>query len=158
MAACKWLQLFLILRTEQFAGYSYNPIAVVKTAMALGHLRLPADLNRPQSRQIRLPERPIIGASMTTDDADHSQDSVVQEVIRHHQNDERVAVIGCLDPIGTLSKLMKRLSSNASQEFSFTTGLLPSMRRPFRAHFFATADAAIRRTLVLQDIVQIRAH
>lgn len=148
--------LILLLSDEQFAAYDYDPISVVKTAMAMGLLRLPLEMPFDQLPFACLPDRPLITPTPAADGASCERDEVVvAELASLITQSRRVAVVGRIDPISTISRLMPKLSRYARREFSFTTGLLPAVRRPFQAHFLASVDKTKRRNLETQQIVSV---
>jgi hypothetical protein len=65
---------------------------------------------------------------------------------------ERVAVAGAADPLGLAADLISRIPGPQRLDLSFTTGLRPSLSRPFRLHFVSSADAALKRMLTTQGI------
>lgn len=142
--------MILVLENEQFACYGSNPIALAKTAMAMGWLRLPTDMSRQHLEPIELPGRPVIER---TDDS--QEDELLDELTGLVEQAGRVAVIGSSDPVAVVGSLIPRLSIAARREFSFTTGLSPAVRRPFRAHFLPAADQAMQRTLDSQNISRV---
>ena len=52
--------LILLLNSEQFAAYSHNPVSVARTAMAMGYLRLPLDMNSEWIPEAELPCEPLV--------------------------------------------------------------------------------------------------
>ncbi|MGB0599159.1 MAG: hypothetical protein ACPGLY_20945 [Rubripirellula sp.] len=149
--------LILVLRDLQLSRYSYNPILVAKTAMAIGGLRLPLDINDTKLPTIELPGEPLYQAPdplllRSTDDEDAG---VYEQLNSELSKDRRVAVIGQIDPFKMLGDLIPRLNADQRTTLSFTTGLAPAIRRPFRIHFLREADAPMRHTLNSQSITSI---
>jgi hypothetical protein len=70
---------------------------------------------------------------------------------------QRVALIGIEDPAATLHVILRRMHRAARPDFSFTTGLRPTVRRPFRLHFLPTGDAPRLRELESLGITPIDA-
>lgn len=148
--------LILVLTNEQFMSYACNPVHVIRAAMAMGYLRLPLDPDCEVLTQAVLPSRPIAeGGSDDEVDADYG--SLLDQVTDLLKETHRVAVVGLPDPIDALGHLVPRMSVEARRKFSFTTGLTPTVRRPFQLHFLPTADITRQRTLDAQDIVRIDA-
>ncbi len=141
--------LILVLSNEQFAVYGYNAMSVAATAMAMGWLRLPLDMSRGQLEPISLPSRPIVDPP----DPHAFEDELLTHVMELVQEARRVAILGANDPSDMVTRLIAKLSGEARREFSFTTGLLPAVRRPFQAHFLPAIDNVTRRTLDSQNIV-----
>ncbi len=151
--------LILVLRDAQFSRYSYNPILVVKTAMAIGGLRLPLDVNEAKLPTLELPGEPLHQAPDPTmlRSAD-GEEAELRERIRAELNkDRRVAVIGQTDPFKILAELIPTLDAAQRTKISFTTGLAPAISRPFRVHFLRGADAPMRHTLNSQRITRLEA-
>ena len=146
--------LILVLRDDQFHCYSCNPIAVARTAMTLGYLRLPLDMACQSLETVSLPSRPIEDHG---DELGDSSEQLLEDVTALVNEAQRVAVIGAADPLETVGRLIPRLSVETRRECSFTTGLTPAVRRPFQAHFLNRADAAMQRSLSSQNIVCVKA-
>lgn len=151
--------LILLLQNEQFMSYGCNAIAVARTALMLGYLRLPLDMACEQLPSALLPDRPIIDKSFPLDPAHQdAYDDLLDEISDLVMQSRRVAIVGLTEPIDAVAKLLPKLSLEARREFSFTTGLAPSVSRPFQAHFLPEVDVAKRRTLDSQDIVCVNAR
>ena len=146
--------LILVLRDVQLEGYDFNVVSVARNSLAMGCLRLPLNLEFDQLPQASLPKRSIVdnvdraSDASTSDEYEEALDKIVSMV----EAGRRVAVIGCVKAIVTADRLIGRMSSTARHRFSFTTGLEPSTRRPFQAHFFREVDLRTRHLLQSQDI------
>ncbi len=150
--------LILLLQNEQFMSYAGNSIAVARTALVMGYLRLPLDMGREKLATAMLPDCPIIDTSVPRDPVDSDAcDDVLDEISELVMQSRRVAIVGIAEPMDAVERLLPKLSVEARREFSFTTGLAPSVSRPFQAHFLPKVDVAIRRTLESQDIVYVNA-
>ena len=156
--------LILVLTNEQFQAYRCNPILVVKTALAVGLLRLPASLDCEQLAPANLPVQPLVlpaesrRSRVVDSNGDSEQallDSIVELVAELVADAQRIALIGADDPVRLVDNLIGKLSVDARRAFSFTTGLAPTVRRPFQAHFLANADLSRQRTLDAQNIKRI---
>lgn len=143
----------LLLSNEQFLCYHGNPVAVVRTAMALGAMRLPANMTLAKLDPLSLPARPLEEPL----EEDDQTDPLIEEIFALIRQAQRVAVIGLDNPLDSIARLMPRLSVDARRECSFTTGLAPAVRRPFQTHFLPAVDAAMQRTLDSQNIVRVPA-
>jgi hypothetical protein len=77
---------------------------------------------------------------------------VLEEICRLLRESRRVAVVGMDQPIDAADRLIPRLPVDIRKSFSFTTGLTPSVRRPFQTHFLSSLEAKLRRTLDAQDV------
>lgn len=149
--------LILLLDNEQFAAYAYNPIAVARTALAMGYLKLPLDMHSELIPAAKLPRQPLI-EPLDLDQCGDEQDpygQLLNELTDLLAEARRVAVVGIENPIEVLDRLIPRLPMEARRMFSFTTGLSPAVRRPFQAHFLATDDGTRQRTLDAQNIVRV---
>ena len=146
--------LILLLTNKQFESYGCNSIAVARTAMMFGYLRLPLQLDSDQLPTARLPEGPIIDQSFPLA-AGHQDayDDLLDEVSYLVLQARRVAVVGLQRPIEAVERLLPKLSFEERRDFSFTTGLAPSLSRPFQAHFLSEVDVSKRRTLDSQQVV-----
>ncbi|QDT07177.1 hypothetical protein K227x_56020 [Rubripirellula lacrimiformis] len=152
--------LFLLLSNEQFAFYEWDAIAVARTAIAMGMLRLPLQIEGDQLPQAMIPSRPIMN-SMDLADGQPDEDvneSMLDDVIAILNDSRRVALIGLNDPILTATRLVARLPIQARQNFSFTTGLPPSVHRPFHAHFFSSEVTLKQHALEAQKVVCFHAQ
>ncbi|TWT83807.1 hypothetical protein CA13_52780 [Planctomycetes bacterium CA13] len=146
--------LFLVLRDEQFAAYGFNPIAVARTAMGIGWLRLPLDKSCAQLPPATLPIRSIAESRNSVGKID---DCVVDEVVELLDDSRRVAVGGLDQPLDFVDCLISRMPAESRKCFSFTTGLSASVNRPFQAHFFSSDDSPNKQTLDSQGIQYLSA-
>ncbi|MFV1965791.1 MAG: hypothetical protein ACC628_10240 [Pirellulaceae bacterium] len=135
----------LVLRREQLAGYEYNPLALARTARALGYLRLTGS---PPERlpTLDLPKRTLIGQH-TPPPPTRSEAEAMDQAMRRFEQKRRVALVCLKNPLDTAEQCLCRSTSRQRLEVSFTTGLKPSAHRPFRLHTFATVDVATLRRL-----------
>lgn len=139
------------LQVEQFAGYAFNPLAVAKAALALGHLRLRAAAPA-RLPTITLPRRSLTAACGAEGDGRTPVPPLLAKVVDLLRSEQPVAVTGVRDPLSAFEELIARIPVDERRGISFTTGLKPSARRPFRLHFLTTSDHALRRVLVTQGI------
>lgn len=151
--------LILLLTNEQFESYQCNSITVARTAMMFGYLRLPLQMSCEQLPLARLPDRPIIDLPFPLEAGHHdAYDDLLDEVTDLVQQARRVAIVGLPRPIEAVERLLPKLTAEVRREFSFTTGLAPSVGRPFQAHFLSEVDATRRRTLDSQQVVCLSAQ
>ena len=144
----------LVVRREQLSGYGHNPHAMFGTALALGHLRL------RQSAPTTLKPIELPGMSLLADQPNGTTNSRCEELteqILRHLPDERVAVIGIPEPWTMLRHVLSHLPQDVRSSISFTTGLKPSLRRPFALQFLSSANRTMRHTLGSSGIVAIEA-
>lgn len=156
----------LAMRLEQLSGYHFNPLAVARTALALGHLWLQP---HPEERlsTVTLPPRSAVPCGNeadetvlkaiddeppTSDRAARATPPLLGQVLDLIRDGQRVAVAGIRDPIAAFGELIALIPPAERPEVSFTTGLKPSIRRAFRLHFLPTADPTLRRSLTSQGI------
>jgi hypothetical protein len=141
----------LLLHGDQLAGYDFDPIMLAHVALAFGHLRL--EPNAPQDLPaVDLPDRPL-RAPCTGCDAATSD--LVYRVWQYVSSNKRVAVIGVSSALHTLSQLFARIPQRQRLDFAFTTGLKPSMHRPFHLHFLPAADLSLQQQLAGQGIAVV---
>ena len=156
----------LAMRVEQLAGYHFNPLAVARTALALGYLWLqpqPAE-NLPT---ITLPATSVVprgeeSEPVLSDGSDEERLAAMRpsratppllaEVLDLLRDGQRVAVAGIREPLAAFEELISQVPPEERIGVSFTTGLKPSIRREFRLHFLPTADPTLRRSLTSQGI------
>lgn len=150
--------LILLLQGGQFESYYCNPMVVARTAMTMGHLRLPLSMTCSHLPQAELPKRPIVEPVRCDPiDSGSGRTRLLEQVAGLINDASRVAVIGLSKPIDLVEQLIPRLSPEARWNFSFTTGLSPTVRRPFQAHFLPSPDMFKQRTLDAQNIVRVDA-
>lgn len=156
----------LAMRVDQLAGYHFNPLAVARTALALGHLWLqphPAErlatINLPPKSVVPSGEEAgtaaldgIAGERCSADRAPRATPPLLAQVLDLLRDGRRVAVAGIRDPVAAFGELIALVPPAERADVSFTTGLKPSIRRAFRLHFLPTADPTLRRSLTSQGI------
>ncbi len=148
----------LLMRREQLAGYGYDPLALGRTALALGHLRLrtcsPGELTPIELPCSSLLCEPAAGRHWLAD----TPPSELTDRILNKLRDHRVAVIGARDPVPVVSNVLSRLTDRDRVSFSFTTGLKPSLHRKFDLQFLPTAESRSQRQLEASGIVCVDAQ
>lgn len=157
--------MMLAMRVEQFAGYHFNPLAVAKTALALGHLRLQPDAAE-RLPTVTLPDRSLALSNRTcregTDGLAGTRCAaqtppLLTKVLELLRDEQRVAVAGIRDPIAAFGELVDLIPAAERLGVSFTTALKPSIRRAFRLQFLPTSDPVLRRSLTSQGITCVPA-
>tara|TARA_R110002049_G_scaffold27321_2_gene93972 strand:+ start:29943 stop:30725 length:783 start_codon:yes stop_codon:yes gene_type:complete len=144
----------LVVREDQFASYQCNAFALAQTAITLGEMRFcPA----PPSRLpvITLPDQPLVACvaephgPMLKYHRVHSSDGVdaaqLMNVLQRLHDNQSVAVIGSNNPIKFASHVIERIPSDERPTISITTGLEPTLGRPFRLHFLPQLDSNRQR-------------
>ena len=143
---------FLVLPFDEFARYDNDPVALARTALALGYLRLPDASNDHRSR-VRIPDRPVPircpDDQTCRDEESGSRFGEAFELLRRHR---RVVVLGEPDPLAVAHRLIGRLEPEVRFGLTFTTGLTWSMQREFQLQFLPTADPGLRQRLFTQNI------
>ena len=146
--------LILLLNEDQFDVYGCDAIAVAKSAMAMGWMRMPLDLNRAPLPLVELPRYPIFPDT----DADREPSSeAIARAIDSVSSGQRVAIIGDPRPLESASQVIARLDVPMRRVCSFSTGLAPVVRRPFQIHFLDQTDSTLNRTLDSQSILSLHA-
>lgn len=151
--------LFLLLRRDQMESYNFDPIAVARTAVAIGHLKLPLDMRCQRLASVALPDQPLFRPLSERQNRRKlpAQDALIDEAANLLRASQRVAVIGFADRVDAVELLISKLSSEQRTNFSFTTGLSPSIRRPVQAHFYRYPNAFRRRALETQGVAFLTA-
>lgn len=143
--------LFLVVSTYDFAGYDYDAVALARTALALGYLRLP---NSPRATvtPVRLPDRavPLTESPRSADDAVGGLLDQTRELLLDAR---RVAVIGCPDPLAAVEQLLAEMPEPVRSEISFATALNWSVRREFQLQFLPAVDPGLQQKLAAEGIV-----
>ena len=144
----------LVVREDQFARYQCNAFALAQTAITLGQLRL---CPMPPLRLpfVTLPDRPLVPCvdapqgPISKFHRVHASDGVgaasILDVLQRLHNKQSVAVIGATDPIKFASHVIERIPSDERPTISVTTGLEPTLGRPFRLHFLPALDSNRQR-------------
>lgn len=143
---------FLVLPIDEFARYDNDPVALARTALALGYLRLP-DASNDHRGAVRIPDGPV--PIRDPDDRafrDEASDSRLGEIFKLVRHRRRVVVLGEPDPLAAVQRLIGRLAPAARLGLTFTTGLTWSMQREFRLQFLPAVDPGLRQRLVTQNI------
>ncbi len=169
--------LIAVLHNQQFSAYHNNAMLVAYTALALGWLRIPSDMPSHLD-PIELPDIPLpssrgshsFSPPQLTTPVEHypkicdTSRSTTDEQLNVHvlnnltelvENKQRLGIVGARDPLRMVQCFIERLPIASRRAFSFTTGLQPTYRRPFQAHFIASASPALMQTLKSEGIVLV---
>lgn len=146
--------MFLLVPVDQMELYDFNPIAVARTAIAFGHLRLPFHMRAENLPTVMLPNQPVFRSitDRQTEPVSERRKTLIGELAELTRISQPFAVTGLSDPIDCVELLVATMSVHQRMKFSFTTGLSPSIRRPLQAHFYRYPDAVRLQTLQSQDI------
>jgi len=147
--------MLLVLHDEQFAAYGFNPVAVARTAMATGYLRLPLDMTQTLLTPVELPRRPI---TVRRDCGENVDEQVIEKVAKLLDDSHRVAVGGVDQPLDFVDCLVSKMPAESRRHLSFTTGLRPSVNRPFQVHLYSSMESRDKQFLASQDILLINAN
>lgn len=147
--------LILVLRRDHLAGYDDNPLLLARTAYALGYLRLTAEI-AGQLRAVELPSRTLLAAAAARPPLP-AEAAAAEKTLGLLRQQRRVAVIGAPEPRTVVGEILGRMPRAQRLELSFTTGLKPSVDRPFQLHFLPAADAASRRQLTALGMESVSA-
>jgi hypothetical protein len=152
----------LVLHTEQFAKYDYSALAVARTAMTLGHLRLVVSPKSPLPC-ISLPVRPIVeprdGARATSVVRSRTDTRrLCGDALARLRDRESVACIGVDDPMLMIDYFLENLMPQERAAISFTTGLEPTRERPFRLHFLDRVEPQSERLFESQQVHRLVAN
>jgi hypothetical protein len=142
---------FLLVRPDQLAGYDNDPLAFARVATALGYMRFEPEFAE-QPPPLDLPRDALFALT-----ASLGGDGACANLSHTLAGDGRATVVGDADPVGSLANLLRHTSSQSRLQLSFTTGLKPSLHRPFRLHFLPAIDPVQRRQLISQGIAVISA-
>src|SRR5262245_21309602 len=144
----------LLVHCDQLAGYESDPITLASVALALGYLRLEAGKSE-QLPHIDLPDSPI---RVEFPSGDGATNRLADELTSQLVGDKRVAIVGAPTPLAVLAQLFARLQAWQRIELSFTTGLKPSLYRPFRLTFLPSSDLITHRQLASQGVTVLNAN
>lgn len=150
----------LLPRLDQLEHYDFDGATFAKTALAMGNLRLPLDLEIGELPKVILPDRPIVDPDLASipREKDENLERLLDKTSKLIIQSRRVALVGLQDHIDAVSGLLIRLPVPKRKAFSFTTGLTPSVRRPFQAHFLDHVEPKTQRVFDSQDIVVLDSH
>ncbi len=144
---------FVVFRVDQLEGYDHDLIAVARMACAMGYLYLQNET--PE----RLPSLSFPDSSVTSVIGESKLDvgdaRLAHEVAGALTRNRQVAVVGSHDPESLIEELMRTTPPRQRLDLSFTTGLNPSVHRPFRLHFLSQIDDAFQRRLDDQGIARV---
>ena len=144
----------LVLREDQFARYQCNAFAVAKTAITLGEMRFRLATS-PRLPLITLPDQPLVpcvaiphGPTLKyhhVNPTDGMRVDLLLQVLQRLHDRQPVAVIGVEDSVTFASHVIERIPTDERPTISVTTGLHPTLNRPFRLHFLPQLDANSHR-------------
>ncbi|MCC9600159.1 hypothetical protein LOC67_06275 [Stieleria sp. JC731] len=132
----------LVATRRQLLQYSYHAIDFARTALALGHLILPADENH-QLPQSEMTEKPISMPLPESDFADstpatlpnHAVNWIARETVSLLRDRHKVMLVGRCDALPILTLVFDQLNPSERSATSFACGLKQSGQRDFRVQF-----------------------
>ncbi|MCA9112236.1 MAG: hypothetical protein KDA52_19940 [Planctomycetaceae bacterium] len=140
----------LVFRASQLAGYDHHPLLLADTALSLGHLRL-RDRTPQQLGTIELPQSSWgrIDEPGLNDESSHEfAVRVIKQLTR-----SRVMIIGAARPKMMVQAVLDRLPPRVRGRVTFSTGLRPSLHRPFSLQFLPQLDDRLREKMASADVV-----
>lgn len=166
--------LIAVLDNQQFAAYENNALLVVRNALALGWLRVPSNMSS-RLEAFELPDYPLIasckteqhphmnlvasgplvGSALSATDEQEIDIRMLRGLIELLESKKRIAIVGARRPIILAETLIQSLPVEGRREFSFTTGLLPALYRPFQAHFLSSTTPVINQSLKSEGVTLI---
>ncbi len=139
----------LVFRASQLAGYDHHPLSLANTALSLGHLRLRA--RTPQQLEvIELPQSSW-GKLAETDSSDETDHDFIERIVRELTR-SRVMIIGAAQPRSVVQAVLDQLPEHERGRITFSTGLRPSLHRPFGLQFLPHLDDRLRGKMAAADV------
>lgn len=134
---------FLVFSQSELAGYNFDPLAMARAAVASGYLRLRPALTT-KLPPLWLPES--LGEAPPPPDQTQQVPALIREILGRYA-EERLVVVGCLQPRTLLRQILDCLPPQERLGLSFSTGLKPSTHRPFRLQFLPQVNNELAREL-----------
>jgi len=141
----------LIFRTDQLAGFNGDLTAVVRLACARGLLHLHR-IDGQQLPTVEFPETSITALPRDPISQDMGPSSYSGEVLQLLATNRQVLVIGSQNPLSLVRDVLQQTPPANRVDLSFSTGLNPSVHRPFRIQFLPAVDDALKRRLDAQGV------
>lgn len=135
----------LIVHRSALVQYDHNPWWLVKSILTLGHFRLVCR-SEPWLAELEIPDRSLIG--VRTKPSNSVASGTLEQINQSLQLNRPVAVIGKIDVDRVMTQIMSSLGAPQRTHVSFTTGMVPSVHRPFQLHLFPHASPALNSRLV----------
>ncbi len=145
------MTLMLLLTADQMAKHRWDPLELSQRARSIGALRLQLDLPQ-QLPRIELPIPMKFSADVTSSDDPTPWAARARQIV---DAGGRVALIGSLNPLDILAQIIELTPLEERFNLDFTTGLRPSLHRPFRIHFLPSDEQELARQLVSQGVTRI---
>ena len=144
----------LVVPPDVLAAFANNPLALIEAATAAGilkvHDRVPKQLEPLTLSARSAPVDEKLLSSLAADPGPHCMAALVQAAL----DSPRLAVAGTRRPAELIAGLLDCLPVECRREFSFSTGLKFSSRRPFRI-VALSGDQAEQRWVAHQHNVTV---
>ena len=135
----------IITSRKLLESYDYNPWWLARTVLCLGYFRL-VQHTEPWMTEVDLPLRSLVGVRSSSN-ARIANEPLTQAV-QSLQLNRPIALIGKIGVNQAMTQLMQSLGVQQRTQISFTTGMVPSVRRPFQLHLLSHASATLNSRLV----------
>ena len=142
----------IIASRKLLEAYDNNPWWLAKTVLTLGYFRLMRH-SEPWMTEVDLPARSLLGVRSAP--RTRIAEEPLSQALQSLQLNRPVALIGNIDVEHAMPQLMKCLGSPQRTQITFTTGMVPSVRRPFQLHLFPNASATLNSRLIKLGISPI---
>ena len=147
---------FLVFRSDQLAGYENDFTAIARIALAVGELRLQSEISE-RLPMVDFPASSVIASAPLQGNQHDDQSPSFAELKHSVQENRRAAVVGCANPLDLMERVIRSVPVQNRLQISFTTGLNPSVHRPFLLHCLPQPNASLQRRLDEQGIVTVNA-
>ena len=127
----------ILVKNTLLEDYDDNPLWLLNQCNILGNLRFDRHVvGRDSLPALELPECSYIGRPNVSE-PERSTREKVANCVQMLQLGRNVALVGESVNLNVFSYLISLLASDIRSQLSFTTGLRPSVRRPFHLHLFS---------------------
>lgn len=126
----------ILLNRDSLEQYDDNPWWLLSYCRILGNLRFdPNVISRDTLPPLELPDRSLVGMPKIVEPNCQTRERI-SNCVQMLQLGRNAALVGeCVDE-NLFGYLISLLPSQSRSVLSFTTGLRPSIRRPFQLHLF----------------------
>ncbi|GAB4154509.1 MAG: hypothetical protein Tsb009_31150 [Planctomycetaceae bacterium] len=145
---------YLVFRAEQLAGFQNNFIAVARIALALGELRLQPEYS-DRLPKVEFPDSSLLAEVPPPQRSYETSSQLLPKLQRTLSEYGPTAVVGESNPLRLLEELIQSIPVEKRLHLSFTTGLNPSVHRPFHLHFLPELDDSMQFRLEEQGITAL---
>ncbi len=131
--------MMLIARQDEFRRFGGNAIQLTELARARGMLRLRGDVSAPLP-PLDFPDRPASRFVTARRLLPQDDEQRVQSALEKLRAGERVLMLGCREPVSAVRSLIEAIPEEHRSRFSFSTGLRPSLQRPYQISMLPALD------------------